>query len=114
MSATLNAPAPTREPKAAPAKAPTVRPRRNALDWILLVLAALGALAVIFPLILIVLNSFKSPDDYNHGGPLHLPTHLYFGGIRRFWNGWRRRRLSNRERCSSTFAAMPSPAASRN
>ncbi|MGZ4452671.1 MAG: carbohydrate ABC transporter permease [Nocardioides sp.] len=87
MSALLKAPAPTGEKKAAPVKAPTVRPRRTALDWILLVVAVIGALAVIFPLILIVLNSFKSPEDYNNGGPLHLPSHLYFGGIKRFWNG---------------------------
>ena len=45
----------------------------------------LGALAVIFPLALILLNSFKSPSDYNHGGPLKLPTHAYFHGLTTFW-----------------------------
>jgi len=34
---------------------------------------------------LIVINSFKSPADYNTGGPLQLPTHLDFGGIVKFW-----------------------------
>ena len=59
--------------------------RNRPLDWVLLALAVLGALVVVAPLLLIVLNSFKSPDDYNQGGPLQLPSHLYFDGLARFW-----------------------------
>jgi raffinose/stachyose/melibiose transport system permease protein len=88
MSATRTTPdvAPAAAPKSpAPGKAPASRPRRTVIDWLLLVGAIIGALAVIFPLILLLLNSFKSPDDYNSGGPLHLPSHLYFQGIHDFW-----------------------------
>lgn len=74
------------QPEPAPRRAPASRPRRTVLDWVLLMVAALGALVVIFPLILILLNSFKSPDDYNSGGPLHLPSHLYFHGMDTFWH----------------------------
>jgi raffinose/stachyose/melibiose transport system permease protein len=65
---------------------PTPRRRRRPLDWVLLGVAVLGALIVLFPLILIVLNSFKTADDYNSGGPLQLPTHLDFHGLTTFWN----------------------------
>lgn len=71
---------------AAPAGPPASRPHRRPLDWLLLAAAVLGALVVLFPLVLILLNSFKTPDDYNSGGPLQLPTHLSFHGISTFWN----------------------------
>jgi raffinose/stachyose/melibiose transport system permease protein len=64
---------------------PTPRPRRTPLDWVLLVAAVLAALIVIFPLLLIVLNSFKSPEDYSSGGPLQLPSSLDFHGLTTFW-----------------------------
>ena len=38
------------------------------------------------PFLLILINSFKSPTDYNTSGPLVLPTELYFDGIVNFWN----------------------------
>jgi len=65
---------------------PDPRPRRTALDWLLLAGAVLGAIVVLFPLVLILLNSFKTPDDYNSGGPLQLPSHLSFHGLTTFWN----------------------------
>ena len=77
---------PADRPRTTPVRPPVSRPRRSVVDWMLLVVAALGALAVVFPLILILLNSFKSPADYNSGGPLQLPTHLYFHGISTFWH----------------------------
>jgi raffinose/stachyose/melibiose transport system permease protein len=55
------------------------------VDWLLLGIVVLGALIVIAPLLLILLNSFKSPDDYNHGGPLQLPSHLHLDGLTTFW-----------------------------
>lgn len=87
MSTLAEAPSTAPENDTKPTKAPVSRPHRTVLDWVFLVLAIVGALIVIFPLLLILLNSFKSPDDYNNGGPLHLPSHLYFGGISRFWHG---------------------------
>ncbi|MBZ5738974.1 carbohydrate ABC transporter permease [Nocardioides mangrovi] len=59
--------------------------RRTAWDWVLLALAGLAALIVVLPLLLLLLNSFKTPDDYNNGGPLQVPTHLSFHGIQAFW-----------------------------
>ena len=49
-------------------------------------LAILFGLLVAVPFILILINSFKSPTDYNTSGPLVLPTELYFDGIVNFWN----------------------------
>jgi raffinose/stachyose/melibiose transport system permease protein len=67
----------------------TVRTRRRrgprALDWLLLALIVVGALAVVFPFLLILLNSFKSPQDYATSGPLALPTEVYWDGLAAFW-----------------------------
>jgi raffinose/stachyose/melibiose transport system permease protein len=71
-------------------KAPR-RERRSRLnkprgvDRVVLVLTILGALVIAFPFLLILLNSFKSPADYNAGGPLALPTSIYLDGIGAFW-----------------------------
>ncbi len=67
---------------------PTARNRRRprtVAEWALLVLAVLGALAVVFPMILLVLNAFKSPADYANSSPLDLPQKLDFTGITTFW-----------------------------
>jgi len=58
---------------------------RTPLEWILLVIATIGAVLVFLPFLLIVLNAFKSPQDYANGGPLHLPTSIYLDGIQAFW-----------------------------
>ncbi len=60
--------------------------RRTPADWVTLVVAILIGIAVVAPLILILLNSFKSPTDYAANGPLAIPTHPYFQGIVTFWN----------------------------
>ena len=57
----------------------------NAPDWLVLVLAIVGAILIAFPFLLILINSFKSPADYNATGPLALPTQLYFDGLANFW-----------------------------
>jgi raffinose/stachyose/melibiose transport system permease protein len=61
------------------------RTRRTAGDWVLLVGAFVVAILIAFPFLLILINSFKSPGDYNTSGPLTLPTELYFDGIVAFW-----------------------------
>ncbi|MFC0681927.1 carbohydrate ABC transporter permease [Lysobacter korlensis] len=65
------------------------RPRRRKTktpgDWVILGLAVLVAILIAFPFLLILINSFKSPADYNTSGPLALPTQLYFDGIVAFW-----------------------------
>jgi len=81
MTATVQAPA-TSAPE--PQTHNKARPR-TAAEWVLLILAILGALAVVFPMLLLLLNAFKSPADYANSGPLEFPEALSFDGIRTFW-----------------------------
>ena len=60
--------------------------RKGLSDWVILAAAIFVGLLIAVPFLLILINSFKSPADYNSGGPLQLPTHLYFKGIVDFWN----------------------------
>jgi raffinose/stachyose/melibiose transport system permease protein len=63
------------------------KPHRKKLsDWVILATAIVVGILIAVPFIMILINSFKSPADYNTGGPLQLPTHLYFDGIVNFWN----------------------------
>ncbi len=59
--------------------------KKRGVDWLLLALVIVGALAVLAPFYLILVNSFKSPIDYATGGPLALPESLDFTGIVNFW-----------------------------
>ena len=59
--------------------------KKRGVDWLLLALVVVGALAVLAPFYLILVNSFKSPVDYANGGPLALPESLDFTGIVTFW-----------------------------
>lgn len=54
-------------------------------DWIVLVAVVIGAILIAFPFALVLINSFKSPQDYATSGPLSLPTGLYLDGIVAFW-----------------------------
>ncbi|KXC04916.1 ABC transporter permease [Microbacterium hominis] len=58
---------------------------KRGVDWLMLVLVAVGALLVIAPFYLVLVNSFKSPTDYANSGPLALPHALDFTGITKFW-----------------------------
>ena len=60
--------------------------RKKASDWVILAIALVVGFLIAVPFLMILVNSFKSPADYNSGGPLQLPTHLYFEGIVNFWN----------------------------
>ena len=60
--------------------------RRTRSDWLVVVIAVVGAIVIAAPLLLILVNSFKSPADYASKGPLQLPIHPYFQGIIDFWN----------------------------
>ncbi|NUU04928.1 carbohydrate ABC transporter permease [Leifsonia sp. C5G2] len=70
----------------APRRLKRQKPRKTATDWVILVVAIVIGVAIAFPFLLILLNSFKSPADYNSGGPLQLPTSFYTDGIVNFWN----------------------------
>lgn len=76
----------------APIRQSADAPRRNkrrprtVSEWIMLVLAILGALAIVFPMVLLLLNAFKSPADYANSSPLDLPKELDFTGLTTFWD----------------------------
>jgi len=73
----------------APRRGPRARggmTKKRSVDWLLLALVIVGAIAVIAPFYLVLVNSFKSPVDYANGGPLALPQALDFTGIVNFWN----------------------------
>jgi len=59
--------------------------RKTLGDWMILLVAILIGLLIAVPFFLILINSFKSPADYNAAGPLTLPTDLYFDGMVNFW-----------------------------
>ncbi len=58
---------------------------KRGIDWLMLALVIVGALLVIAPFYLVLVNSFKSPTDYATSGPLALPHALDFTGITKFW-----------------------------
>lgn len=67
-----------------------VRPRggmtkKRAIDWVLFVAVILGALVVMVPFYLILVNAFKTPVDYATSGPFALPQAIDFTGIQAFW-----------------------------
>jgi raffinose/stachyose/melibiose transport system permease protein len=86
-------PPPAAGPDSRPVGTPALAPRRRRRRWnrpgvadvLVLALIAAFALAIVFPFLLILINSFKSPADYSTSGPLALPTNLYFDGIIAFW-----------------------------
>jgi raffinose/stachyose/melibiose transport system permease protein len=59
--------------------------RRTPGDWVVLAVAIVLGFFIAVPFLMILINSFKSPADYNTSGPLTLPTSLYFDGIVAFW-----------------------------
>ena len=61
------------------------RPRTIA-EWVLLALVTVAALAVAFPMLLLLINAFKSPVDYANSSPLDLPKSIDFTGIADFWS----------------------------
>ncbi|MDN4475954.1 carbohydrate ABC transporter permease [Demequina sp. SYSU T00192] len=83
MTAVAQAPAPAPQSRDKDRRN-KARPRTPA-EWVMLILAILGALAIVFPMLLLLLNAFKSPQDYANSGPLDLPQALSFEGIRTFW-----------------------------
>ncbi|MFF1574770.1 carbohydrate ABC transporter permease [Leifsonia sp. NPDC058292] len=87
MSTTIARKPPTTDVPQQPArKLHRQKPKKTASDWVILVVAIIIGLLIAVPFLLILINSFKSPGDYNQGGPLQLPTHVYTDGIVNFWN----------------------------
>ncbi|WP_250004432.1 carbohydrate ABC transporter permease [Actinoplanes sp. M2I2] len=69
-----------------PARTEHAATRANPLRFVILGALLALLLIVIAPLLIIAINAVKSPADYAGGGPLSLPTHLYWDGIVDFWN----------------------------
>jgi len=59
--------------------------KRRRSDWVLLIAVILGALVIMVPFYLILVNAFKSPIDYATSGPFALPQAIDFTGIQNFW-----------------------------
>lgn len=66
-------------------KQPKTRKPINLLRWVILIACVLFAILILSPLFLMVLNAFKTSQDYTQNGPLSLPHELYFGGLVNFW-----------------------------
>ncbi|GLY17397.1 carbohydrate ABC transporter permease [Kineosporia rhizophila] len=62
------------------------RRRRTGLEWFALGFTVLVAVVMAAPLLLVLLNAVKSPQDFAEGGPLSFPTEIYLDGIKTFWN----------------------------
>jgi raffinose/stachyose/melibiose transport system permease protein len=62
------------------------RYRRGVGRWVVLALAIVFGLAMLSPFLLMLLNAFKSPQDYSQNGPLSLPIEVYTKGLVNFWN----------------------------
>ena len=54
-------------------------------NWVALILLILGAVIMLFPLLILAMNAFKTIGDYNATGPLSLPAHPTMSGITSFW-----------------------------
>ncbi|MDO8108401.1 carbohydrate ABC transporter permease, partial [Isoptericola sp. b441] len=61
------------------------RRRRSTGEWVLVILAVVLAVIIAFPLLMLLLNAFKSPADYSTSGPLDFPRSFYTDGIVNFW-----------------------------
>ncbi|WP_434968780.1 carbohydrate ABC transporter permease [Microbacterium sp. bgisy207] len=55
------------------------------IDWLMVAFVVIGALLVVAPFYLIIVNSFKSPAEYSNSGPLSIPTEFYVDGLVAFW-----------------------------
>src|SRR5688572_20022273 len=90
MSTALDEMADTVVTSARPTKRPATRSAamrkgRKPGDWVVLAVAVVLGFFIAVPFLMILINSFKSPADYNSSGPLTLPTSLYLDGIVAFW-----------------------------
>jgi len=65
-------------------RGPDRRRHRSPLRWLVLVAAGLFALLVLAPVLLLVLNAFKTGGDYSAHGPLALPTTFSLDSFARY------------------------------
>ena len=53
--------------------------------YIALILFILLVLITLYPLMIVALNAFKSPQDYASHGPMSIPESVYLDGLKSFW-----------------------------
>ena len=99
---------PTTRPAQVRSTAVDSRYRRGPGRWLVLAAAVLVGLAVLAPFGIMLLNAFKSPQDYAANGPLALPSGLYLDGVVAFWE---RTRYSSRRSwpCSAHCCRCSTP-----
>jgi raffinose/stachyose/melibiose transport system permease protein len=68
-----------------PRRSRRTRGRRQPADWATLAIAVVIGFLIAVPFLIILINSFKSPSEYNTTGPLTLPSNLYLDGLINFW-----------------------------
>jgi raffinose/stachyose/melibiose transport system permease protein len=78
--------APPSAPVAPRATGTDTRLHRGTARWVILAGAILVAVVMMVPFVIMVLNAFKSPQDYSTHGPLSFPTDFYTAGLRGFWD----------------------------
>ncbi|GLY30511.1 ABC transporter permease [Kineosporia sp. NBRC 101731] len=59
--------------------------RRTGFEWLALAVTVLVGVIMGAPLLLVLLNAVKSPEDFSAHGPLGLPSGIYLDGIKTFW-----------------------------
>ncbi|MCI1832059.1 MAG: carbohydrate ABC transporter permease [Bifidobacterium sp.] len=65
---------------------PRAKKNRTFGDGVILALLIVGGLVMMFPLIVLLLNAFKTTADYNASGPLSWPHEFSLTGLVTFWN----------------------------
>lgn len=76
--------APTRTPVALATDSDS-RLHRGKARWFILAAAIIVAVLMMVPFAIMILNAFKSPQDYSTHGPLSWPTQFYTDGLQKFW-----------------------------
>ncbi|MFC7547358.1 carbohydrate ABC transporter permease [Plantactinospora sp. GCM10030261] len=61
------------------------RHHRGVGRWAVLAVVTAGALLMLVPFALMLLNAFKSPGQYSSEGPLSWPDEFYTQGLRTYW-----------------------------
>ena len=84
MSATTTA-RPAQLPASLPVSRVDARLHRGVGRWFVLAAAALFALLMLAPFVIMAMNAFKSATDYSQNGPLSLPTEFYTTGLVNVW-----------------------------
>jgi raffinose/stachyose/melibiose transport system permease protein len=82
---TLDIPVRTATKRPGVPAAPRRRRPHSVGEWLLVALAVVLAVIITFPLIMLLLNAFKSPQDYATSGPLDLPRSFHTDGLVNFW-----------------------------